>query len=272
VKNECNGSGGCNPTYNPMTTACNKDSNGCTVGDHCNTTGTCVAGPAKVCTPPNTQCYEAAGSCTAPSGDCSFTMKSGACDDGNACTYNDTCSAGTCAGVAGRSCAASAECPIAGTCNGNGGCTPPADRDTKGNCAGKHTGDACSTCNPCLQGQTCNAAGDCVGAPVSDNTSCSTDACPAGMCMTGACTCMSAPPDLQMPDSRDMSIGGGTGGSGGSAGSGGGGGSGGTGDGGGKGGCAFVAGSPATTPGLVLVLALAPLAFSLRRRLRRDRA
>jgi hypothetical protein len=269
----CDGAGGCNNVFKANTTACDKDGDACTVADHCNGSGTCVAGAPQTCsTPPNTQCYVATGACQSPGGTCSYTKKTGSCNDADACTYQDTCQAdGTCKGLAGRSCAATAECPIAGTCDGNGGCTPPADRDTKGNCSGKSAGDACSTCNPCIQNQTCNASGDCVGAPVTNGVPCSVEACPNGMCMAGSCTCMSTPqPDLAF-EIVDMSMDPGSGGGGGTAGGGSGGGGGGA-AGGGKGGCAMAtAGAPAPRD-LILIVALMLFFFSVRRRLRRAHA
>jgi hypothetical protein len=269
----CDGAGGCTNVFQPNTTACDKDANACTVSDHCNGTGTCVAGSAKTCnTPPNTQCYQLTGTCQSPGGTCSYTQKTGTCDDGDACTYQDTCqSDGTCKGLAGRSCAATAECPIAGMCDGNGGCTPPADRDTKGDCSSKAAGDTCSTCNPCLQNQTCNASGDCVGAPVTNGMACTTEQCPNGMCMAGGCSCMSAPPDLAF-EIVDMAVDPGSGGSGGGGSGGGGGGGGTTNPGsGGKGGCSMAAGDASPVPAFAIFVGLF-LALSSVRRLRRARA
>lgn len=78
----------------------------CDDGDACTDTDACTAGHActgtpKVCdTPPNAQCWEATGTCTA--GQCGYTQKAtGAlCDDGNLCTDNDACTADqACAGT-----------------------------------------------------------------------------------------------------------------------------------------------------------------------------
>src|SRR5262249_28159333 len=43
------------------------------------------------------------------------------CDDGNACTSSDVCTAGTCGGTA-YTCTPTS-CQASSTCNGNGGCT-----------------------------------------------------------------------------------------------------------------------------------------------------
>jgi len=50
------------------------------------------------CNSPPSSCYGASGSCT--NGSCTYPFQNGiACDDGNACTVNDTCNAGVCAGA-----------------------------------------------------------------------------------------------------------------------------------------------------------------------------
>jgi hypothetical protein len=209
-KNTCNGSGGCNVINQPASFACNADNNACTVGDHCDGAGNCLAGPAKVCsTPPNAQCYDAAGTCSDPvNGTCTYSMKAAnsTCDDGDQCTYNDQCQPnGDCKGAQGPTCGATAACPVAGTCDGKGGCTFPADLDTKGTCAGQKAAASCTTCNPCLTGQTCDANGNCGGgSKLTNGSPCSTATCLGGVCTDGACMCMSVP---------DMATGSGGGGS-----------------------------------------------------------
>src|SRR5207249_9527892 len=90
--NTCDGSGGCVASFALSSTTCNKDNKACTVADHCDGHGTCLAGSAKICsTPPNNQCYQPAGSCTEPSAACAYVVKAGSCNEGDACTYNDSC-------------------------------------------------------------------------------------------------------------------------------------------------------------------------------------
>lgn len=88
-------------SYSPKSAgaACN-DANACTVNDACNGSGTCTGTAMSCSTPPNTQCYNSVGVCTA--GSCSYTPKSSgtACNDNSACTSNDVCNGnGTCAGT-----------------------------------------------------------------------------------------------------------------------------------------------------------------------------
>ncbi len=65
------------------------------------------------CDNPPSECFAAAGTCTA--GSCSYGFANGAtCDDGDACTLDDSCDSGVCAGTP-MSCAHSCE---AGTCVG----------------------------------------------------------------------------------------------------------------------------------------------------------
>ena len=82
----------------------------CTASDQCHAAGTCNSGT---------------GTCTNPA------LPNGtACDDGNAATVADVCTAGTCAGRAaceGVTCVASDPCHTAGTCDpGTGQCSTPA--------------------------------------------------------------------------------------------------------------------------------------------------
>lgn len=63
--------------------------------------GVCSQDPCAgiVCNAPPGPCYMSPGACS--QGSCSYTYKTSgtACDDGNACTSNDTCNAGVCTGV-----------------------------------------------------------------------------------------------------------------------------------------------------------------------------
>jgi hypothetical protein len=86
-----------------------------------------------------------------------------ACDDGNACTYGDSCSAGSCSGSA-VACTGSA-C-VDRSCNGTSTCTEVS-----------RTGLACDDGNACTTGDYFNAAGAC------------TSSGSAAFCGDGACTC-----------------------------------------------------------------------------------
>jgi hypothetical protein len=100
-----------------------------------------------------------------------------ACDDGNPCTVTDTCQAGACTGAA-KSCAASDQCHVGGTCDpGTGACL-----------AGVPAPDwtSCTDTDLCKQGKACHAGVCGGGLPVCDDGNpCTTDVCSAS---TGACT------------------------------------------------------------------------------------
>ncbi|SEU01337.1 choice-of-anchor A family protein [Stigmatella erecta] len=99
TRDMCNGSGLCTHPPSPVGTSC-QDGNACTTGDVCNGAGSC-GGMALSCdSPPNTQCYQAAGTCS--NGACSYVPKSAGtpCNDNNACTKGDTCNGvGACTGT-----------------------------------------------------------------------------------------------------------------------------------------------------------------------------
>ena len=100
------------------------------------------------------------------------------CDDGNACTYNDTCSGTTCAGTA-ITCTDSTSDPCHHlACNGTSTCLKTA----------LSTG-SCDDKNPCTKNDTCSN-GSCVGTAYS----CATDACATETC-DGKGGCSSTPLD-----------------------------------------------------------------------------
>ncbi|NRD53614.1 Kelch repeat-containing protein, partial [Corallococcus exiguus] len=78
-------------SYAPKATGATcDDGNACTGADVCNGAGVC-AGSATQCGSPPGQCYETAGTCS--DGTCSYAYKAtgAACDDGDACTVDETC-------------------------------------------------------------------------------------------------------------------------------------------------------------------------------------
>src|SRR5690349_18451419 len=161
----------------PSTTACD-DGNACTTGDHCNGSGACVGTP-KVCdsscgNPNDSSCCKIPGTCNPSTGVCSAetNKNNGAtCNDHNACTYGDVCTAGVCGGTAinppcssrTTACASysctegSATCSVsyAGTgttCSDGNACTGAAG-----------TADHCDGGGNCLSGTatTCTASDQC---------------------------------------------------------------------------------------------------------------
>ncbi|MFO0755921.1 MAG: DNRLRE domain-containing protein [Byssovorax sp.] len=107
-----------------------------------------------------------------------------ACNDGNACTLSDSCQAGACVGASPKTCVASDQCHVAGTCDpATGACSNPTAAE----------GTSCNDGNACTLSDSCQA-GSCVGA--SPVVCAATDAChAAGACdpATGACSNPTAP-------------------------------------------------------------------------------
>ncbi len=192
----CNGTGVCEHTNN--TAACS-DGNPCTLDDTCSA-GTC-AGTTKNCNDSDA-CTD--DSCNTQTGICEYSDNTAACDDGNPCTIDDACNAGTCAGAA-KNCDDSDACTD-DSCNGTGVCehtNNTAQCDDGNACT---TGDVCSagTCtggsaldcndsNPCTD-DSCDQEAGCVNtsntATCDDGNACTTeDACRNGACTGAAKDC-----------------------------------------------------------------------------------
>ena len=168
------------------------DSNSCTQNDVCSA-GACVPGAPVVCAALD-GCHTV-GVCNPMSGVCSTPIKpnGSACNDANACTQTDTCSAGVCNGQSPVMCPPPDACHSAGSCNmATGMCSNPALAD----------GTACNDSNACTQADSCQV-GVCTGLnPVTCSAS---DLChAAGVCdtTTGACS-NPAQPDNSACDDGD---------------------------------------------------------------------
>jgi DNA-binding beta-propeller fold protein YncE len=201
---QCDGAGACAHASN--TAPCD-DGAWCTVDDACGG-GTCQGTP-RDCGAAGDQCND--GVCDEDADDCRPVAKADEtpCDDGDACTQTDTCTAGACTGADPVVCAASNSCHDAGSCDpGTGICSNPAKADGEA-CT---DGDACTQTDTCLDGtcigsdpvecsalDQCHEAGTCDpatgvcsnpakadGTPCDDTSACTqTDTCTAGSC-TGA--------------------------------------------------------------------------------------
>jgi hypothetical protein len=182
----CHAVGTCDPTSGkcsnpsaPDGTTCN-DGNLCTTNESCKA-GSCVGTPV-TCTASD-QCHTA-GSCNPTSGKCSNpnALDGTTCSDGNLCTLNEACKAGSCVGTP-VSCTASDQCHAVGTCDPTSGkCSNPNATD----------GTKCSDGNLCTLNEACKA-GACVGTPVTCTAS---DSChTAGSCdpTSGKCSNPNAP-------------------------------------------------------------------------------
>ncbi|MEC8024231.1 MAG: hypothetical protein VX223_09880, partial [Myxococcota bacterium] len=97
LKNKCVSQGAtsatCQNVPEPSSVGCD-DGSACTVNDKCNGAGACIGGAAPCddgnpCT--NDLCNPAAG--------CYHTYNTSTCNDGDFCTYDDTCSNGVCQGT-----------------------------------------------------------------------------------------------------------------------------------------------------------------------------
>ena len=183
------------------------DADACTI-DSCNaTTGACVATPVHgcggYCGAPS-DCPDDGDVCTAwecPAGKCVVSHTALQCNDGDACTKLDTCSAGLCGG-APVNCNDGNACTDDG-CEPAGGCTAVAHARACSDGAVCTAGDVCQdgvclagspvSCNdqnPCTFDR-CDAAVGCVhevqGLSCSDGDPCTAgDHCAAGACVAGA--------------------------------------------------------------------------------------
>jgi hypothetical protein len=131
------------------------------------------------------------------------------CNDGDACTQTDTCQAGVCTGGNPKTCTASDQCHVAGTCDSaTGMCSNP----TATNGTGCNDGNACTQTDTCQAGvctggnpktctalDQCHVAGTCNmttgvcsnpnapdGTPCTDQNACTlSDTCQGGTCVGG---------------------------------------------------------------------------------------
>ena len=142
------------------------DGNPCTVGDSC-AGGGCKGQPMD-CSALDSSCSQgqcAGGACVAKA-----VNSGGFCNDGNACTTNDTCGNGKCAGAA-KSCSYLDGPCVVGSC-------------ANGTCSAQPKSGGCSDGNACTVNDACNG-GKCNGYPLDCNpfsTACGTSVCSNGQC------------------------------------------------------------------------------------------
>lgn len=196
LDNDGDGEVDCDDTDCPMGRACN-DSNACTEGDVCGAKGQGCRGTARACNqPPAAQCFAAAGQCVA--GTCNYAVTPGPCNDGLACTQDDTCAAdGACRGTqrrcdtpAGACFASSGTCsesqggactyaPRTGACDDGDSCTLSDTCESAGACTGTRV--TCTPPSECFAASGCSAGGGCL-------FSVRLGACTGGSCnAAGAC-------------------------------------------------------------------------------------
>jgi hypothetical protein len=141
------------------------DLNPCTVNDHCDASGSCVAGGVKNCDDLN-PCTD--DGCDAGSGGCVHLNNTSPCDDGNFCTQNDSCQSSICRGGATKDCMDDNVCTMNERCNpANGACI-----------SDPNNGIPCDDGNGCTINDTCSG-GSCVA--------------PGDWCDANATTCVPPP-------------------------------------------------------------------------------
>jgi hypothetical protein len=162
--------------------------------------------------------------CSATTGTCAPSAAGTACDDGNACTKTDTCSAGKCVGSSPVACPTPDQCHTLGTCDpATGTCSKPPKPDNS-SCSDS---SSCTTTDVCTAGvctpgvaMTCNAPDQCHTGPgtcdvtkgtctypaKADGSSCDADgtkctqndSCRAGVCTPGVAVACSSPDQCHM--------------------------------------------------------------------------
>lgn len=188
----------------------------CDDGDACSSSSVCAAGSClalDVVTCVALDACHLAGVCDPVSGECSNPVADAGtpCSDGFACTVNDVCADGACAGDgSGCACAKAADCPLPPPCQALSGCVDHQCRYVNDDAASCSDGDGCTTGDHCAAGAcvargevpcmrdeacvafTCDAStGACVTHHLDDGTGCD-----GGACLRGACV----PPDAGTPD------------------------------------------------------------------------
>jgi len=143
---QCHDAGTCDTMTGMCSNPAKADGSSCNDGNACTQTDSCQAGACAgampvVCTAMD-QCHDV-GTCDTATGTCSNPAKAdgATCDDGDACTQTDTCTAGACGGANPVTCTAADECHEAGMCDvATGMCSSPAVADgtacTGGTCQG----------------------------------------------------------------------------------------------------------------------------------------
>jgi len=192
TQDECDMKTGC--AYQPLTGMPCDDGNACTTQDAC-ANGVCAGAPAD-CNDGN-QCTD--DKCEVIAGCLHQPLNGIPCDDGNACTTQDACTNGVCAG-APADCNDGNQCtedgcdtktgcthkPLNGTpCDDNNVCTAQ-DACKNGVCNGKPV--TCDDNNPCTK-DFCNVSAGCTHSPINDMPCDDSSLCTVNdTCKLGACS------------------------------------------------------------------------------------
>jgi RHS repeat-associated protein len=155
---------------------------GCSDGNVCNGTETCVSNS---CVPGTPLTVDDQNPCTTDACDpvtgVSHTAVANGtgCTDADLCTQTSACQSGTCVGSNPVTCTALDQCHDAGTCNpATGTCSNP----------NKPNGTSCSDANACTASDSCQSGSCAPGAavPTDDGNPCTTDGCDPGSGVTHA--------------------------------------------------------------------------------------
>lgn len=203
----CDTSGGCTTEAGSCADICGGSS--LSVGRTCSgcgaarAAGACLGGSIFQCDASNhSACQEVSCGgvtyyCT-PSGGTWAWRTNGGCDDGDACTFGDTCGGGTCAGATidcssttclTRSCNGTASCTEtinAGSCDDGDPCTYGDACDASGACSG--SGAVICDDRPCLA-RSCNGSASCTETPLTGSSCDDGDLCTTGEVCDAAGTC-----------------------------------------------------------------------------------
>ena len=160
----CDKLGGCKTVANTNQPC--SDSNACTTGDVCLSSGTCAPTGQLPCVDGNTCTTDA---CAPASGCVHAAQDKASCSDGSACTANDSCNGHQCVGS-----------PV--SCDDSQTCTKDSCDKQKGCVFAPQQGAACNDGNACTAGDLCSAAGTCTpgsGVNCDDAKVCTADSCDA---------------------------------------------------------------------------------------------
>ena len=212
AQDQCHDVGHCQPDTGVCTQPQKVDGFGCILNDDCATAaqcsnGQCIETGSVTCAAPD-QCHED-GICDSTTGQCTYQPKANgfSCNDGNACTQDDSCQSGICIGSNPIICNLPDQCHDAGTCDPTSGvCSNPRKADgttcddgnsctQQDNClSGTCTGSnpvVCTAQDQCHVAGTCNPSSGICNNPAKDNgvtcddaNSCTlTDTCQSGFCI-----------------------------------------------------------------------------------------
>lgn len=166
TKDACDPTKGCQ--HEPTSGACD-DGNICTKGESCEV-GKCVGGSNEQCND-NKPCT--IDNCDPKTGKCSWSGKSGACDDGNECTTGDYCKTGACVHTGKNDCDDANPCTV-DSCDDKVGKCAHVAADVTNKAIACDDGDKCTGSDSCKNGKCVGTAGS---LKCDDGNACTNDKC-----------------------------------------------------------------------------------------------